>query len=110
MLLPPCGKPARPIDLFESEIAQLIELDCGSHRMLGVFNWGDATARMEAPLPAGLFEVFDACTRDYLGLREGCLPFELPPHGCRLVALRLLDSEAKEASRDLPHLIRWPGF
>ena len=110
MLLPPCGKPARPIDLFESEIAQLIELDCGSHRMLGVFNWGDATARIEAPLPAGRFEVFDAWSRDCLGVREGCVAFELPPHACRLVALRLPDAEAKEASRDLPRLFRWPGF
>jgi alpha-galactosidase len=110
MLLPPCGKPARPIDLFESEIARLIELDCGSHRMLGVFNWGDATARIEAPLPAGRFEVFDAWSRDYLGVREGCVALELPPHACRLVALRLRDAEAKEASRDLPRLFRWPGF
>ena len=110
MLLPPSGKAARPIDLFESDVSRLLELDCGSHRMLAVFNWGDAIARIEAPLPAGRFEVFDAWSHDYLGVREGCLPFELPPHGCRLIALRLSATEENEASRELPKLFRWPGF
>jgi len=110
MLLPPWGKAARPLDLFESEIARLVELNCDSHRMLGVFNWGDATARVEAPLPAGRFEIFDAWSCDYLGAGEGCVAFELPAHGCRLVALGLPDTEAKEASRDLPQLFRRPGL
>ena len=110
MLLPPSGKAARPIDLFESDVSRLLELDCGSHRMLAVFNWGDAIARIEAPLPAGRFEVFDAWSHDYLGVREGCLPFELPPHGCRLIALRLSATEENEASRELPKLFRGPGF
>src|SRR3989449_1081874 len=109
MLLPPSGKAARPIDLFESDVSRLLELDCGSHRMLAVFNWGDAIARIEAPLPAGRFEVFDAWSHDYLGVREGCLPFELPPHGCRLIALRLSATEENEASRELRKLFRWPG-
>ena len=109
MLLPAYGKAARPLDLFESEMPRLLELDCGSHRMLAVFNWAEESAMIEAPLGASEARVFDAWTREDLGVREGSVEFELAPHGCRLLAIRRTNGDGKPDGRELPRLFRWPG-
>ena len=89
LLLPVYGKPAIPLDLFEADgMPQLFELDCGTHRLLGVFNWSDEPAPVRAPLPAEPAHVFDVWSRQYAGALTGSLRFTLPAHGCRLLAIR----------------------
>jgi len=108
MLLSAYGKAARPLDLFESEGPRRLELDCGSHQMLAVFNWDDELATIEAPLPTGAVYVFDSWSRDDLGVRQGSMVLGVPPHGCRLLAVRSVDGEGKPDVRGLPPLFRWP--
>jgi alpha-galactosidase len=88
MLLPPYGKSAVPLDLFESEMPRLLELDCGAHKLLAVFNWADQPAEVKALLPDRETHVFEVWEREYLGIRQGSLLGELPAHGCRLLVLR----------------------
>jgi len=115
VLLPPYGKAARPLDLFDSEMPALMELDCGSHRMLAMFNWSDwsdwsdKSAEIEAQLPDGESEVFDVWTRAHLGAVRGSISLVVPPHGCRLLAVRALGERRGPDGRDLPRLFRWPG-
>jgi hypothetical protein len=65
--------------------------------MLAVFNWSDEPATVEVPLPAEATHVFDAWEQDYLGALSGRLSLDLPPHACRLFALR--------TARDSPQFI-----
>ena len=109
MLLPAYGKAARPLDLFESEMPRLLELDCGSHRMLAVFNWDEEAAKIEAPLAADKVQVFDSWSGEDLGVREGSVEVDLAPHGCRLLAIRRANGDGKPDSHALPRLFRWPG-
>lgn len=88
MMLPVHGKPAVPLDLFESETTRLFELDCGGHRVLGVFNWEEEPAQVEAPLGRGEQHVFEAWSRRYMGRHGGAISLELPAHGCALLAIR----------------------
>ncbi len=88
MLLPPYRKSAVPLDLFESEMPRLLELDCGAHKLLAVFNWADEPAEVRASLPGAETHVFEVWEREYLGIRQGSLLGDLPAHGCRLLALR----------------------
>ncbi len=87
-LLPPYGRSAVPLDLFESEVPRLFQLDCGSHRLLGVFNWADGPAEVTAPLPAEATHVFDVWEREHLGVERDKLALSLPKHGSKLLALR----------------------
>jgi alpha-galactosidase len=88
MLMPVDGRSAVPLDLFESETPQRFELDCETHRLLGVFNWADAPAEVVAPLPAEASHVFEVWQQRYLGVIGGSVTAEIPPHGCRLYAVR----------------------
>jgi hypothetical protein len=88
MLLPVYGKSATPVDLFESNgMPRLYELDCGTHRMLGVFNWIDEPATVSVPLPEDDTHIFEVWERRYLGVRNGSLDVVLPAHGCALLRL-----------------------
>jgi alpha-galactosidase len=88
MLLPVHGKPAVPRDLFEADaMPRLYELDCRTHRMLGVFNWSDEPGTVSVPLPDETTHVFEVWKRQYLGAIKGSLDLELPPHGCALFRL-----------------------
>jgi alpha-galactosidase len=107
LLLPPYGKAARPLDLFESDMPRLLELDVGSHRMLAVFNWGEEAAEVEAPLADGSVRVFDAWGRGDLGVHEGSMAVEVPAHGCRLLAVRAVEETRAPDERGLPQLFRW---
>jgi hypothetical protein len=107
MLLPPFGKAARPVDLFESEIPRVLELDVGAHRMIAVFNWGEEPARIDAPLSSEAVRVLDAWSREDPGLHEGSISVDVPPHGCRLLAVRRAGDEGKLDQRGLPPLFRW---
>ncbi len=91
VLLPPVGRSAAPLDLFDSpfpDIARLFELDCGTHRLLAVFNWDDSSAEVAAPLPPEAVHVFEMWSEQYLGLLSGGTTLSLPAHGCALLALR----------------------
>jgi hypothetical protein len=88
MMLPPFGKSAVPLDLFESSVPSLFKLDCVSHQVLGVFNWADAPAEVRAPLPDEPTHVFDVWQDAYLGVLSSAATFTIPPHGCKLLALR----------------------
>ena len=87
MLLPVYGRCGVPLDGFESGMPQRFELDCGTHRMLALFNWGEVIGSVESPLPAGEWHVFDAWRREYLGRHSGRLSLMTARHGCRLVRL-----------------------
>ncbi len=92
-LLPPYGLSATPLDLFESTTPALFQLDIArsfeSWKLLGVFNWDDRRRRLRVPLPEGEHHVFDFWTGRYFGAasQEANLGL-VPPHGCRLLALR----------------------
>lgn len=88
MMLPPFGQSAIPLDLFESSVPSLFRLDCGTHQLLGVFNWADAPAEVRALLPDGPTHAFDVWEDAYLGALSGAATFSIPPHGCKLLALR----------------------
>ena len=87
MVLPPYGRSAVPLDLFESDLSQLFQLDCGTYTLLAVFNWKDEPASVEAPLPAAAHHVFDVWERKYLGLRDAPVVLDLARHGCALLRL-----------------------
>ncbi|HEV8573914.1 MAG TPA: hypothetical protein VGR43_04320, partial [Dehalococcoidia bacterium] len=108
-LLPAYGKAARPLDLFESEMPQVLELHVGTHVMLALLNWDDWMTKIEAPLPADRVQVFDAWTREDPGVIERPFHLDVPAHGCRLLGLRAVDSPRGEVGRQLPPLFRWPG-
>jgi alpha-galactosidase len=107
MLFPAYGKAARPLDLFDSEMPRLLELDIGSHRMVAVLNWAEKAATVEVPLPDGVVQVFDSWSRENLGVREGSLALELPAHGCRLLTVMRVVRELATDIRNLPPLFRW---
>jgi len=97
MLLPVFGQAAVPLDLLASEMPSLLELDCGTHRVLAVFNWGDEPAEVRAALPHEPTHVFEVWEREYIGMRSGSLSLNVPPHGCKLLSLR--------PALDLPQVI-----
>jgi alpha-galactosidase len=89
MLLPVYGRSAVPLDLFTAEgMPTLFELECGTHRMLGVFNWGEEAADVVVPLPAEDTHVFEVWESSYKGILTGETTVPLPAHGCALLALR----------------------
>jgi alpha-galactosidase len=88
LLLPVYGRSAVPLDLFQTpDIPRLFELDCGTHRLLAVFNWDDESGEVAAPLPPGRWHVFELWERDYIGVCGGEVSLPVPPHGCRLLRL-----------------------
>jgi hypothetical protein len=88
MLLPVYGRSATPLDLFQSDMPQHFQLDCGTHAMLGVFNWRDEPADVTAQLPRTDTQVFEAWSQEYLGVLRDTVTLRLPAHGCKLLALR----------------------
>ncbi len=87
-LLPVYGKSAVPLDLFHtSDIPRLLLLDCGTHVLLGVFNWEDESSEVTVPLLDGRWHGFEFWEREYLGVHEASVTLPVPPHGCRLLRL-----------------------
>jgi alpha-galactosidase len=88
LLLPVYGRSAIPLDLLETpNLPRVFELDCGTHRLLAVFNWSDETTDITTPLPPGRWHTFEFWQREYLGVCEGVVSLPTPPHGCRLLRL-----------------------
>jgi alpha-galactosidase len=88
LLLPPYGRSAVPLDLFRSEMPELFELDCASHKLLGVFNWDDEPATVDVALPPSDTHVFEVWSQQYLGVHRGHTSFDIRPHGVKLLGLR----------------------
>lgn len=88
MLMPVFGRSAVPVDLFSSEHPQRFELDCGTHRLLGIFNWAEEPAAVSATLPEEPCHVFEAWEQEYVGIRSRSVNPLIPPHGGRLYAIR----------------------
>jgi alpha-galactosidase len=87
-LLPVYGKSAAPLDFFESDgMPSFLELDCGRHKMLGVFNWADEEREMAVQLPGEPTHVFETWRSAYRGVVEESITLSLPPHGCELLRL-----------------------
>jgi hypothetical protein len=88
LLLPVYGKTAVPLDLFQAvDVPQVLELDCGTHRMLALFNWDNEEAAVEEPLPGGDWHAFELWTQEYAGVVSSSISQRIPPHGCRLLRL-----------------------
>jgi alpha-galactosidase len=87
-LLPVYGKSALPIDLFQTQdVPSILELDCRTHRLLSLFNWGEAEETRRAALPEGSWHAFEFWSREYLGSLTGSIAVPLPAHGCAHVRL-----------------------
>ncbi len=88
LLLPVYGKSAVPLDLFSGpEVPQVLELDCGTHRMLALFNWSDQEAVVEGPIPDGEWHAFEFWAEAYLGRLSSVLSLAIPAHDCKLMRL-----------------------
>lgn len=109
-LLPPFGKAARPLDLFDTDIPSVLRLDCGTHIMIAVFNWNDESARVRAPLPPESSRVFDVWNNADLGASRDAIDLDLPSHGCALLAVRpaLTTVDAGRPRRYPPLLVPQP--
>ncbi len=101
-LLPPYGKAARPLDLFETDPPRVLELDCGTHRMLAVFNWSDEPATLTVPLPVEASEVMEIWDELDLGVRGEEIVLSVPSHGCRLLAIRPFGDERRNRRAERP--------
>jgi alpha-galactosidase len=88
MLLPVFGKSAVPLGLFTSDMPRVLELNCGSHRMVAVLNWDAESKEISAPVGDSASVVFDVWEERYLGEHTGSLGVDVAPHGCRLLSIR----------------------
>lgn len=87
-VLPVYGEAAIPVDLFQTpDIPRVLSLDCGTHTVLGLFNWSDHETDVSAPLPPGRWHAFEFWSAEYLGVCEGRLSLPVPAHGCKTVRL-----------------------
>ncbi len=75
--LPPTGRSARPVDLFDHEMPRLfvlpVERDWGRWWVAAAINWEDATTETtvhlsDVGLPSGRYHVFHYWRRRYLGV------------------------------------------
>jgi hypothetical protein len=101
--MPNHGLCGRPIDLFESPLAQVWHLTAGSGQqrkdVIGLFNWDDKkpdTIRVELnklSLPSsGTYIGFDYWANEFIQPFSNTLEMELRPSSCRVISIRpLLD-------------------
>jgi hypothetical protein len=98
-ILPPTGRTARAIDLFENELPQLFALpvktDWGEWLVVGALNWGDKTTQTEIDLgklgldPRGEYHVYNYWHRRYLGIvRERIKIARHQPHETRVLLFK----------------------
>jgi alpha-galactosidase len=86
-VLPPTGRTACPVDLFERDLPEIlvlpVERPWGRWWLAGQINWSEhtRTTRVELAalgLPPGRYHVYDQWRASYLGQTEG--PLTLPDH------------------------------
>jgi alpha-galactosidase len=77
--LPPTGRSARPLDLFQNEMPRRlllpVERDWGRWWIAGLINWDDKTTETTVPLadlglPRGRYHVYHYWRRRYLGIAD----------------------------------------
>ncbi len=103
-ILPPYGKAAAPLDLFENEMPSIlalpIETDWGRWLVAGVINWGDHTTETVVDLsqlglnPDQSYHVYNYWRRRYLGIARSRLL--LPWHQPHCTALLLFKPVSDE--------------
>jgi alpha-galactosidase len=85
--LPPTGRTAYPLDLFEHDLPELlvlpVERPWGRWWLAGLINWSDQTRTTQVELgalglPPGRYHVYDQWRAHYLGQTDGTL--SLPNH------------------------------
>lgn len=99
MLLPPLPRSADPVDLMLRDMPERYEIAFDRAfdplRVVGLFNFADETRDLMLALPAGRWHAFELWEERYRGVVEGEMTFALvPPHSCRVVALRPADGDA----------------
>lgn len=93
--MPNTGLAARPLDLFEQMPARVWHLTDGRRNVVGLFNWSadqpatiSVTAAQLGLAPsAGGFLALDFWSGDLVPVRDGGITVELPPAGCRILAV-----------------------
>lgn len=103
-ILPPYGKAAMPLDLFENEMPRLlalpVETDWGRWLVAGIINWGDHTTETVIDLsqlgldPNQSYHVYNYWRRKYLGIARNRLV--LPWHQPHCTALLLFKPVSDE--------------
>jgi alpha-galactosidase len=102
LLLPVYGKSGVPLDLFDTpDVPRLLELDCNTHRLLGVFNWDDTEDVVSATLPPGNWHAFEFWEESYAGNVSGRLEAAVPGRGCRLFRLTPVEDRPQVVSSTL---------
>jgi len=93
MLLPPLPRSADPVDLLLRDIPEQYEIafdrPFDAVRVVGLFNFADEVRDLTLALPPGRWHAFELWEERYRGAVDGEITFALvPPHACRVVALR----------------------
>ncbi len=92
MLLPPLPRAGVPVDLFERDMPEHLDLvpggTGGPGRIVALFNFEDGVRDLSAPLPPGRWHAVELWDARYVGVVEDTLSFAaVSPHACRVVAL-----------------------
>jgi len=98
------GKSAIPIDLFENEMPQILDLpiktDIEDYHVTGVFNWEDKTKSIALEFKdlklekEEEFHVFEFWEKKYYGTFRNRIRFtDIKKHSCKLVAIRKVNSD-----------------
>ncbi|HEX7594240.1 MAG TPA: hypothetical protein VF429_08730, partial [Anaerolineae bacterium] len=98
-ILPPTGRAARAVDLFENELPRLFALpvktDWGEWLVVGALNWGDQTMQTEIELeklgldPRREYHVYNYWHRRYVGVaRERIKISRHQPHETRVLLFK----------------------
>ncbi|NVM02751.1 MAG: alpha-galactosidase [Candidatus Helarchaeota archaeon] len=106
------GNTAIPIDLFESEMPQILDLpikkEFGDWHVVGIFNWGNKTKSIELNFEdLGLakdkeYHVFEFWKRKYYGIYKRKITFRnVKKHTCELIAIKKVESKPQILSSTL---------
>jgi alpha-galactosidase len=103
LLLPPYGRPARPLDLMDRFPPSVLRLDVERPFerwwLQGVLHWSDSPADVTAPLPSEPVHVVDLWEERYFGVQQGQITFQrMAPHSAKLLALRSARAEPQVVS------------
>ncbi len=90
---------ARPVDLFESELANIWNLTDGKYTILGLFNW-NAKDKLTLNKPVEKFDLdadstyvgYDFWSNSFIVPFKGSFTTEISPASCRAISLRKMES------------------
>jgi alpha-galactosidase len=105
-LLPPSGKAARAVDLFERGFPSTAIIKRDDSALVALFNWRDEPRELEADLPrfglTGPWHAFDGWTERYLGALSGLASAGVcPSHGVRYLRLTRADGKPRLLAHNL---------